>query len=238
MMISGQVRQRQSREGVDNIRIHTIDCSHDEADLRRIRGTGEVSVDLLLLRLVQRDESVEDVVTSGGIVGTTLVVGEVVLHGADGQLLLEAIDLVQEENDRCLDEPSRVADGVEQGKRLLHTVDSLIFEKELVVFGDGDEEQNRGDVLEAVDPLLTFRSLTTNVEHAVGQVANDECGLGDTGGLDTGAEYVLVIGHVVRLSDAVNGVKVAIAEWSVIIVFTQARARGFGKRAHTTWLSR
>lgn len=188
--------------------IRTIDCSHDEPDLGRIRGAGEVSIDLLLLCLVQRDESVEDVVASGCVVGTTLIVGEVVLHRANGELLLEAVDLVQEENDRGLDEPSGVADGVEQGERLLHTVDRLIFKEQLVVLGNGDQEQNRGDVLEAVDPLLTFGSLTTNIEHTVGQVANDESSLGDTGGLDTGAEHILVIGHVVRLSDPVNGVEV------------------------------
>lgn len=92
---------------------HTVDRSHDEADLCGISGTCEVSVDLLLLGLVQRHEAVEDVVTSGGIVGTTLVVGEVVLHGANGQLLLEAIDLVKEENDRRFDKPPRVANRVE-----------------------------------------------------------------------------------------------------------------------------
>ncbi len=86
----------------------------------------------------------------------TFVVGEVVLHGAHGQLLLESIDLVQEQDDGGLDEPPRVADGVEQCESFLHTVDRLVFEQELVVLGDGDQEQNRGDVLEAVYPLLTF----------------------------------------------------------------------------------
>jgi hypothetical protein len=91
-------------------------------------------VDLLGLVLVQADETVEDVVASSSVVGTTLVVREVVLHGADGQLLLESIDLVEEENDRCLDEPPRVANAVEQSQGFLHTVDGLIFEEQLVVF--------------------------------------------------------------------------------------------------------
>lgn len=85
-------------------------------------------VNLLLFGLVQRHEAVEDVVASSGVVSTSLVVGEVVLHGADRQLLLEAIDLVEEENDRSLDEPAGVADRVEQGERFLHTIDGLIFE--------------------------------------------------------------------------------------------------------------
>lgn len=177
--------------------------------MRGVSGTCEVGVDLFLLRLVERHEAVEDVVASGGIVGTTLVVGEVVLHGADGQLLLETIDLVQEENDGRLDEPTRVADRVEQGKRLLHTVDSLVLEQQLVVLGDGDQEENSGDVFEAVNPLLPFGTLTTDIEHAVRQVANEESSLGDTGRLDTRAQNILVGGKVVGLSNAVDGVEVA-----------------------------
>jgi len=177
---------------------------HDESDLHCICRAGEVSVDLLGLVLVERDESIENVVAGGGVVWATLVVGEVVLHGADGKLLLEPIDLVQEQDDGCLDEPPRVADGVEQCEGFLHTVDSLIFEQQLIVLGDGDKEQDGGDVLEAVDPLLALGTLTTDVEHAVGQVANDKGGLSDTCGLDTRAEDILVGGDVVGGGDAVN----------------------------------
>jgi hypothetical protein len=70
----------------------------------------------------------------------TFVVGKVVLHGAKGQLLLEAIDLVQEQDDRGLDEPSRIANRVEQCESLLHTVHSLIFEQKLIVFRYGNKE--------------------------------------------------------------------------------------------------
>jgi hypothetical protein len=91
----------------------------------------------------------------------------------------------------------------------LHTVDSLIFEEELVVLGDGDKEENGGDILEAVNPLLTFGTLSTNVKHAVGEVTNDEGGFGDTRGLDTRTEDILVTRKVVGLSDALNRIKVA-----------------------------
>jgi len=189
---------------------HTVDGRHDEADLSGVSGTGEVGIDLLLLGLVQRDESVEDVVTSSRVIGTTFIVGEVVLHRADGQLLLESIDLVEEKNDGGLDEPPGVANRVEQGQSFLHTVDGLVLEKQLVVFGDGDQEQDGGDILEAVNPLLSLGSLTTDIEHAVGQIANDEGSLGNTGGLNTGAKNILVSGKVVGLGDPINGIKVAI----------------------------
>ena len=180
-----------------------------------------MSVNLLLLGLVQRHEAVEDVIASRGIVGTALVVGEVVLHGADGQLLLEAIDLVEEKNDGGLDEPSRVANRVEQCKGFLHTVDRLIFEEQLVVFGDSNQEKDRGHVFEAVNPLLPFGSLTTNIKHPVGQIANDECGFRDTGGLDTRAEDILVGGEIVGLGNALNSIEVAtqtrLEDWARVV---------------------
>lgn len=144
-----------------------------------------MGVDLLGFVLVQAHETVQNVVACGGVVGTALVVREVVLHRAHWQLLLETIDFVEEENDAGLDEPSRVADAVKESQSLLHAIHSLIFEEQLVIFGNGDKEEDCSNVLEAVNPLLTFRSLTTNIEHTVSEVADDECGLGDTSCLDS-----------------------------------------------------
>lgn len=170
----------------------TIHSRHDESDLGGIGGACEVGVDLLLFCLVQRNEPVENVVASRGVVGTPLVIREVVLHRAGRELLLEPVDLVEEENYGRLDEPPRVADRVKQGERFLHTVDRLIFEQQLIVLGNGDKEEDCGDILEAVDPLLPLRPLATDVKHPVRQVANDEGGFGDTGGLDARAKDILV----------------------------------------------
>lgn len=77
-----------------------VDSGHDEADLHRVGGAGEVGVDLLRGVLVEagegivssclsamedvghdlRNKSVENVITCSAVVLTTLVVGEVVLH--------------------------------------------------------------------------------------------------------------------------------------------------------------
>jgi len=85
----------------------------------------------------------------------------------------------------------------------LHSVDGLIFEEQLIVLGDGDQEQDSSDILEAVDPFLSLGSLSTNVKHAISQILNDEGGFCDTGGFDSRPEDVLVIWHVVMGSDAV-----------------------------------
>ena len=86
----------------------------------------------------------------------TFVVREIILHRADWQFLLESVDLVQEENYAGLDEPSRIANAVEQCESFLHSVDSLVFEQQLIVFGNGDQEEDSCDIFEAVNPLLSF----------------------------------------------------------------------------------
>lgn len=65
-----------------------------------------------------------------------------------------------------------------------------ILVEHLVVFGDGDKEDDGGNVLEAVDPLFTLGALSSNIKHAVLELSDLKVGLGDTSRLDTGAEYV------------------------------------------------
>lgn len=61
-----------------------------------------------------------------------------------------------------------------------------------------------------MNPLLTLRTLTTDIEHAVGKIADDESRLGNTGGLDTRAKDILVVGNVVGLGDTVYRIEVAV----------------------------
>lgn len=162
-----------------------------------------MSVDLLRLVLVQRNESVQDIVACRSIIRSTFInirslvlptvvadliqlafiVREIILHGGHGEFLLESVDLVQKEDDRGLDKPSGIADGVKESQSFLHSVDGLVFKEQLIVLGNGNEEKNRRDVLKTVDPFLSLGSLASNIEHTVGKLANDESGLGDTGGL-------------------------------------------------------
>lgn len=141
--------------------------------------------------------------------GRTFVIREIVLHRAYGQLLLEAVDFVEKEDDGCLDEPARVADGIEECQCLLHAIHRLVLEEQLVVFRYGDEEEDRRDIFEAVDPLFPLGTLTADIKHAIGQVTDNERRLSDARGLDAGAEDVLVVGHVVGLCDTVYRVEVA-----------------------------
>lgn len=58
-------------------------------------------------------------------------------------------------------------------------------------------------------PLLSLRSLTTNVKHSIREVTDDKSGLGDTSGFDTRSQDILIVGEVIVSGDSVNRVKVA-----------------------------
>ena len=47
----------------------------------------------------------------------------------------------------------------------MQSVSVLILVTHLVVLGDGDDEQDGGDTLETVDPLLALVTLTSDIEH-------------------------------------------------------------------------
>ena len=195
----------------------TVNCSHDEADLSGVGCASEMGINLLGLVLVQADKAVEDVVACRRVVVTSLVIWEVVLHWRNWKLLLEAIDLVQEQDYRGFDEPSRVANRIEQCECLLHTVDSLVLKKQLIVLRNGDQEEDGGNVLEAVNPLLTFGTLSSDIKHSVCELADNEGSLGDTSGLNTRSQDILVVWHVVVLCDSGNIVEVA----KILLVISQ-----------------
>ena len=81
------------------------------------------------------------------------------------KFILKHIRLVQKEYDRSTEEPPRVDDGFEEDEGFLHTVLSLFFEEDLVVFGEGCAEDDGGYGFEAVDPFAPFGALAAYVEH-------------------------------------------------------------------------
>lgn len=52
----------------------TIDSGHDESDLCSISSTCEMGVDLLRLRLIQRNKTIQDVVARSSIVIATYII--------------------------------------------------------------------------------------------------------------------------------------------------------------------
>lgn len=66
-----------------------------------------------------------------------------------------------------------------------------------------------------MDPLLALGSLSTDVEHTVGQVTNDEGGLGDTSGLYSRSQHILIVGDIIWLRNAVYRVEIAGAKGQI-----------------------
>jgi len=72
----------------------------------------------------------------------------------------------------------------------------LVLHEALVVATDGNEEEQAVDVLEAVNPLLSLRSLAAHVEHAIRELAQVKSALHDTRCPQPAAEKVLVVRDV------------------------------------------
>ena len=68
----------------------------------------------------------------------------------------------------------------------------FVFGKALIISGDSYQEEQRVDVLKAMYPFLSLRSLSTNIEHAVLQGAEIKVRLGNTGGTEACAQHILV----------------------------------------------
>ena len=201
-MISVAHHQRGSEQAQGGNQ-HTIDSRHNETYLGGISSASEVGIDLLRFVLVQGDKSVQDIVAGRSVIRSTFsnirsmmlpavvadlvqlafIIREIVLHGGHREFLLEPVDLVQKQDDRGLDKPSGVADGVEEGESFLHSVYSLVLEEQLIVLRYSNQEKDGRDVLKAVYPFLSFRPLTSNIEHTIGELANDESGFGNASSL-------------------------------------------------------
>lgn len=94
-----------------------------------------------------------------------------------------------------------------------HTVEShsiLVFDQDVIETADGHKEQDDLDVVENVDPLLSLRALTTNVEHFEGQVPGIEDGLTDTCRSKACTQDVLVSGNIVLLEESAEIAHVAV----------------------------
>ena len=80
-------------------------------------------------------------------------------------LLLVQVLLVEEEDHGRVLEVAVVADLAEELDRLDHAVRGRVLKEALVVLGQRRDEDDRGHVVEAVDPLLALVALAADVVH-------------------------------------------------------------------------
>jgi hypothetical protein len=175
-----------------------------ELNVLRVGGTRQVAIDLFGGRFILGDELCLDVL--GGRVELVRpgVLGKTYGERRALDLVLEQILLVEEQNDGRVDEPLVVADRVEETQRLVHAVGRLVLVQDLVVLAERHAEDDRCDVLEAVDPLLALGALAAHVEQPKVEVLEREVDLDDAGGFDARAQNVLLAGQEVGGADAVE----------------------------------
>jgi hypothetical protein len=91
---------------------------------------------------------------------------------------------------------------------MVRTYHTLVFVQHLIILAERDEEDEGSNILEAVYPLFSLASLTTDVEKLIGKLANLESGLGNACRLDTTPKDVLIMRHVTRVGHAIDSAKV------------------------------
>mmetsp|Transcript_16373 Transcript_16373/g.26855 ORF Transcript_16373/g.26855 Transcript_16373/m.26855 type:complete len:342 (+) Transcript_16373:165-1190(+) len=178
-----------------------------KTDVLSVRGTGHVHVDDLALGAIQRDKLVLEVLDTLLVVASTTVVVKAALHVDAFDLLFKEIAFVEEEDDGGVAKPLAVANLVKERDGLVHAVDALVLVELHVVLTESDAEDERRDVLEAVDPLLALVSLASDVHHAPVDTAELERDFGDTGGSRARPQKIVLCWRVVGLGDAIDVVK-------------------------------
>mmetsp|Transcript_27898 Transcript_27898/g.70773 ORF Transcript_27898/g.70773 Transcript_27898/m.70773 type:complete len:443 (-) Transcript_27898:37-1365(-) len=182
------------------------DGAHHEGDVARVRGTRRVAVHLPAGRvLVQVDEDLLGrldalvVVVAQARELRLLLRAEVLrvlrplVHAAHlGELGGEEVALVEEEDHRGAPEGGVVADLVVQRHRLVHAVGARVLVQLLVELGDGRDEDARGHVVEAVDPLAPLVALAAHVEHGEADSVDLEVGAHDARRAHARAQRVLL----------------------------------------------
>jgi hypothetical protein len=107
-------------------------------NVRGICRTSKLCINLPLLMTIQQDKLASDVLASRGKVWSSTVIRVVHLQWAVRQFLSERIDLVEKQDGRSFDEPSRVTDGIKQIESFLHATDGLVFKEGLVIIRDSN----------------------------------------------------------------------------------------------------
>ena len=149
---------------------------------------------------------------------------------------LEDVHLVQEENERGHFEPVRVSYRFPEHKSFLHlvlhtcqhnpkcdcklvTYAIFVFCKTLIVTTDRDQKHQSIHTFKAVDPLLSFGSLSSHVKHTILQVPEIETCFGDASSTKSCAQDILIRRNEFLIEKSVEILKEAIVHVSVLQAF-------------------
>lgn len=182
----------------------------NETNVVCVCGAGDVWVHLLLVwGLVEVHKATLDKLCSLIVVESTIKLREANVQIDLFDLVSEEVALVQEENERNRREPSGIANLVKELERFMHSINGLVLVKLEIVLAHGYAKDHGGNVLEAVNPLLSLRPLATNIHHPELCVLDFEIDFRDSRRLSSSPQNVLLIGNETRIGDAINALKPA-----------------------------
>ena len=157
-----------------------LDRVEDEADVLRVDGGGEVVEEGPAAVPPSPVEALHQV----GLhvlqpVRVALEVGEVLADADRSHLLHQQVHLVEEEDNGDVGEELVVGDGLEDVHGLHQAVGAPVLHQDLVVLAGRHHEQDGGDAVEALEPLLPLGALAAHVHHFEGDLLDDKVVLHD-----------------------------------------------------------
>lgn len=177
----------------------------DNLNVLGVGCRGEVPVELLGTVLPHRIEHANEVVLNvAKVTGVATEILEVILDVPHLNLIGQEVGLVEEEDDGDASEAAVVDDGVKDVDALLEPVSRAVFQESLVVLAGAHEEEDGRDLVKALEPLLSLRPLTSDVDKAEGNTFDVYHVLVDTARGFTGVEDVHSRGEVAQISDDVQ----------------------------------
>ena len=85
----------------------------------------------------------------------------------------------------------------------MHSIRRFVFDENLIVFAQSHDEDDGGDIFEAMNPFLSLRSLAADVEDTKVEIFKGEIDLDDAGGFNSSAKNILGAGQVLVRADLI-----------------------------------
>ena len=144
------------------------DTGKDILDQIRISGRGFMRINRPCFQIdfTLAQKSVDDEIRRFlDLIRSALVGWKCHFDGFVLDFFLKKILFIEENDKGHLAEIGVVDDLLEEMKTVVHAIDAMILEQDLVVFRHGHHEQHAIHIIEAMDPYLAFRLLPANIKH-------------------------------------------------------------------------
>lgn len=180
----------------------------DEANVLSVNGSGKVMEQRLAAVAAFAVKALHQIGLN--ILQPVRVSPEVrkVLANADlAYLLHQKVHLVEEEDYGDVGKELVVDYSLKDIHGLHQAVGAAVFHYNLVVLAGGHHEEDGGDAVEALEPFLSLRALTTHINHFERNLFDDKIMLHNSLGGPSGQEDVLAAWYIVlyrKIENCVN----------------------------------